>query len=218
MPTSGPVGPEFLSSNPFVDSDHPRVVEFAQRFRSPEGEVATAVALYRAIRDGYRYNPYEVSLRREDYRASEVLARSYERGGHCIDKALLLAACARSLGIASRLHFANVRNHIGTAKLEAMLGTDLLVFHGYTGLFLEGRWVAATPAFNRELCAYLKAPPLEFDGRTDSIFQPFSPDGTRFMEYVHDFGSFAEVPFELMVSEWKKHYPAIRRGSWPKAG
>ncbi len=103
-----------------------------------------------------------------------MVGRPYERGGHCIDKALLLAACARVLGIPSRLHFANVRNHIGTAKLEAMLGTDLLVFHGYTELFLEGRWVAATPAFNKELCAHLKVPPLEWDGRTDAIFQAYS--------------------------------------------
>ena len=218
MRSPGSVAPEFLAPNAFVDSDHPRIVEFAERFRSPEGEVASAVALYRAVRDGYRYNPWDVGLAPEDYRASEVLGRSYERGGHCIDKALLFAAGARALGIPSRLHFANVRNHIGTAKLEAMLGTDLLVFHGYAELHLEGRWVAATPAFNKELCAYLKVPPLEWDGRSDSIFQAYSPDGTRFMEYVHDFGTFPDVPFELMLAEWKRHYPAVRRGTWPRAG
>lgn len=218
MPSPASVPPEFLAPNAFVDSAHPRVVEYAHRHRSEAGEVATAVALYYAIRDGYRYNPWEVSLLPEAYRASEVVSRSYQRGGHCIDKALLLAACARALGIPSRLHFANVRNHIGTAKLEALLGTDLLVFHGYAELYLEGRWVAATPAFNKELCAYLKVPPLEWDGRSDAIFQAFSPDGTRFMEYVHDFGSFAELPHALMISEWERHYPAVRQGSWPRAG
>jgi transglutaminase-like putative cysteine protease len=216
MPSSVPA--EFLAPNSYVDSDHPRVVEYAQRHRSPDGEVASAVSLYYAIRDGYRYNPWEVSLLPEAYRASEVVGRSYERGGHCIDKALLLAACARALGIPSRLHFANVRNHVGTAKLEAMLGTDLLVFHGYTELFLEGTWVAATPAFNKELCAYLKVQPLEWDGRSDSIFQEFAPGGGRFMEYVHDFGSFPDVPHALMVAEWARHYPAVRRGAWPRAG
>lgn len=216
MRTFDPVQPEFLSPNPFVDSDHPSVIEFARRHREGD-EVATAVALYYAVRDGYRYNPWDVSLLPNAYRASAVLERSYERGGHCIDKALLLAASSRALGIPSRLHFANVRNHIGTAKLEALLETDLLVFHGYTELFLEGRWVAATPAFNKELCAYLKVPPLEFDGRSDSIFQTYSPEGTRFMEYVHDFGTFPDVPHALMISEWEKHYPAVRRGTWPGA-
>jgi transglutaminase-like putative cysteine protease len=209
--------PEYSSPNAFVDSDHPQVIAWAERHRSNEGEVATAVALYYAIRDGFRYNPWEVSLEPEAYRSSEITHRSFARGGHCIDKALLLAGCARALGIPSRLHFANVRNHIGTAKLEELLGTDLLVFHGYTELYLEGRWVAATPAFNRQLCHYLKVPPLEWDGREDSIFQAFSPGGTRFMEYVHDYGTFADVPHELMVSEWKKHYPALKSGLWPRA-
>lgn len=218
MNSLDPSSPEFLAPNPFLDSDHPRVIAYAQRHRSDQGEVATAVALYYAIRDGYRYNPWEVSLRPEDYRSSEVVDRTFQRGGHCIDKAVLLAACARSVGIPSRLHFANVRNHIGTARLEALLETDLLVFHGYAELFLEGRWVAATPAFNKELCTHLKVPPLEWDGRTDSIFQPFSPDGLRFMEYVHDYGVFPDVPHALMVAEWTKHYPAVRRGGWPRAG
>lgn len=208
---------DFLAPNFFVDSDAPAVVAYAERYRQPQGEVASAVALYYAIRDGYRYNPWEVSLAPDAFRASGVVGRSYERGGHCIDKALLLAAGARVLGIPSRLHFANVRNHIGTAKLEAMLGTDLLVFHGYAELFLEGRWVAATPAFNKELCAHLKVPPLEWDGRADSIFQAYSPDGVRFMEYVTDHGSFASVPHAQMVAEWERYYPAVRRGAWPRA-
>lgn len=206
---------EYLAPNAFVDADHADVIGYAEPHRSKDGDVASAVALYYAIRDGLRYTPWEVSFEAEAYRASAVAVRSYKRGGHCIDKALLLAACARALGIPSRLHFANVRNHIGTAKLEEMLGTDLLVFHGYTELFLEGRWVAATPAFDRTLCRFLKVPPLEWDGREDSIFQAYTADGTRFMEYVHDYGTFPDVPHALMVGEWAKYYPVVRLGKWP---
>jgi transglutaminase-like putative cysteine protease len=205
----------YLSPNAHVDSDHPAVMGWARKFESSQGPVASAVALYYAVRDGYRYNPYDLELRPEAFRASETLGRTHERGGHCIDKALLLAAGARVLGIPSRLHFADVKNHIGTKKLEAQLGTDLLVFHGYTELFLEGRWIAATPAFNKELCAHLRVSPLEWDGRHDSIFQPFSPDGTKFMEYVNDHGVFATVPYAQMLAAWKTHYPVIHRGKWP---
>jgi transglutaminase-like putative cysteine protease len=205
----------FLNPGAFVDSSHPRVIDYAHRHAPKGSPVERAVALCYAVRDGYRYNPYEVSLHPSAFRASETAQRSFERGGHCIDKALLLAARARVLGIPSRLHFANVRNHIGTAKLEALLGTDLLVFHGYAELYLEGRWVAATPAFNKELCAHLKVAPLEWDGRQDVIFQELTGGGARFMEYVEDHGTFADLPFELMVSEWKKHYLAVRGGQWP---
>lgn len=214
------VDPALLTPNVFVDAGHADVAAYVGKHvpdAAAIGPVAAAVALYYAVRDGLRYTPWEVSLSPEGYRASEVARRSYERGGHCIDKALLLAAGARALGIPSRLHFANVRNHIGTARLEERLGTDLLVFHGYAELYLEGRWVAATPAFNRQLCAHLKVAPLEWDGRTDSIFQEYDASGARFMEYVHDYGAFAEIPYELMVGEWRKHYPALRNGAWPRA-
>lgn len=207
----------YLAPSECVDSAHPDVIAYAVKHRSnARSEVATAVALYYAIRDGLRYTPYELSFELEDWHASSISKRTFHRGGHCIDKALLLAACARAMGIPSRLHYANVRNHIGTQKLEAQLGTDLLVFHGYAELFLEGRWVAATPAFNRQLCVHLKVPPLEWDGREDAIFQAYTADGSRFMEYVDDHGTFVDVPFELMFSEWAKHYPTLRTGTWPR--
>jgi transglutaminase-like putative cysteine protease len=197
----------YLKSNDFIDSDHPKVVAFAHKHGQGQSDREKIVKLYYAIRDGWRYNPYQVSDDPSVYRASVMLSRSYERGGHCIDKANLLAACARALGIPSRLHFANVRNHIGTEKLEKELGTSVLVFHGYVELWLEGKWVAATPAFNRELCDMLGVAPLEFDGRQDSVFQEYSRDGKQFMEYLHDYGHFPEIPFQQMVGEWQKYYP-----------
>lgn len=207
----------FLLPNAFVDSDHPGVVAYARRHGGHLPPREAAVALYYAIRDGWRYNPWRVRFTPEAYRASQLLERSPDEGGHCIDKANLLAASARALGIPSRLHFANVRNHVGTASLEAQLGTDLLVFHGYAELHLEGRWVAATPAFNRALCLKLGVAPLEFDGREDSIFQEYDRIGGRFMEYVTDHGSFAEIPYEQMLAEWRRHYTKILdQGKWPE--
>lgn len=200
----------YLESNRFCDSEHAAVIAYARQHAGPEADpVASAVHLYYAVRDGFRYNPWNVSLEPADFAASAMLGRDPERGGHCIDKANLLAACARVLGIPSRLHFANVRNHIGTEELERKLGTDLLVFHGYVELHLNGHWVAATPAFNKELCAYLGVAPLEFDGRQDSIFQQYDATGGRFMEYVHDYGDFAEIPFDLMIAQWRRFYPGF---------
>jgi transglutaminase-like putative cysteine protease len=203
-----------LAPNQFVDSDHPALVAFARGFAGATPR-DSAVALFYEVRDRLRYNPWRVRFAPEDYTASGVLLRDPAEGGHCIDKALLLAGACRALGIPSRLHFADVRNHVGTARLEEALGTDLLVFHGYAELFLDGRWVAATPAFNIELCEHLGVAPLEFDGVQDAIFQEFDPAGGRFMEYVTDHGVFADVPVERMFAAWAEHYPAVRSGSWP---
>jgi transglutaminase-like putative cysteine protease len=210
------VDPRTLRPNAFVDSDHPAIVAYATAIGGGLPARAAAVALYSDVRDRLRYNPWRVGLQPADYTASGVLTRDPTEGAHCIDKANLLAAACRALGIPSRLHFANVRNHVGTAELERHLGTDLLVFHGYAELWLGGRWVAATPAFNRELCEHLGVAPLEFDGENDSIFQAFDSSGARFMEYVEDHGSHADIPFEKMLAQWRLHYPRIMAtGAWP---
>ncbi|MCB9679462.1 MAG: transglutaminase family protein [Alphaproteobacteria bacterium] len=212
-----PTMDRYLEPNAFVDSDHPAVIGFTEQHAAGLEGIEAATTLYLAVRDGWRYNPWRVLFTREDYRASGVVLRDPDEGAHCIDKALLLAAACRVKGIPSRLHFADVRNHVGTAKLEQKLGTDLLVFHGYAELFLEGRWVAATPAFNKELCAHLGVQPLEFDGRNDSIFQEYDPVAGRFMEYVADHGSHADIPFERMLAAWKTHYRSLAaEGRWPK--
>ncbi len=206
----------YLAPNFFVDSDHAAVIGFTEQHRGSGTLREQAIRLYYAVRDGWRYNPWRVILRPEAFKASELVNRDPAEGAHCIDKANLLAAAARICGIPSRLHFANVRNHIGTEKLEKLLQTDLLVYHGYAGLFIEDRWVAATPAFNRELCEHLDVEPLEFDGRSDSIFQQYNRSGGRFMEYVTDHGHSSEIPFDDMVAAWKEHYPEVRKlGAWP---
>jgi len=102
------------------------------------------------------------------------------------------------------------------SELSRRLGTSLLVFHGYVELFLEGRWVAATPAFNKELCSHLGVAPLEFDGSEDSIFQQYDAVGGRFMEYMHDYGTFDTIPYDLMMAEWRRFYPSFMTSDgWP---
>ena len=139
-------------------------------------------------------------------RASTVLEHRY---GFCIPKAVLLAACARVLRIRSRLGFADVRNHLATDKLLRMTQTDLFVFHGYVELFLDHRWVKATPAFNKTLCERFDVKPLEFDGHQDSLLQQFNRRGDRYMEYVRDRGQYADLPLDEIVAAFSRHYPAL---------
>jgi transglutaminase-like putative cysteine protease len=217
MTDESPFG-AYLAATAFMDFDHPEVRAYAEQNHTVgASDVDNAVQLYNAVRDDFRYNPWGVVPDADRFKASAVLHKAPTEGGHCIDKANLLAACTRSVGIPSRLHFANVRNHIGTESLEKQLGTDLLVFHGYVELFLDGAWVAATPAFNLELCERLGVEPLQFDGRSNSILQEYDAAGGLFMEYVHDYGSFAEIPFEMMIGEWRKYYQGFAaHGFWPK--
>jgi transglutaminase-like putative cysteine protease len=198
---------EYLQPTEFLDFDRESVREFAEKNTvGAKNETEKAVALYYAVRDGFQYNPYILDLRREGLRASNLLARTR---GYCVEKAILLAAAARAVNVPSRLSFYIVRNHIATEKLERALRKNYLVFHGAAEVFLEEKWLKTTPAFNKTLCNYLGVDALEFDGTRDSIFQEYDHRGNVFMEYLHDYGAFADMPYELYLDELAKHYPHV---------
>lgn len=196
----------YLAPTHFIDSDNPSVAAYAQS-KVKHGQTPTeqAVALYCAVRDEILYDPYHLVLKPEVISASLTLQRGR---GYCIEKSLLLAACGRALGIPSRLGFSIVRNHIATQKFIDMLRTDKFVFHGYNEFLLNGQWVKCTPAFNKTLCEKFNVQPLEFDGVNDSVFHEFE-GGKQFMEYLHEYGQFDDLPYELFVHELKVHYPHL---------
>ena len=204
--------PIYLRPTAILDSDHPRIAAFARQSAGQVNDpVEQAVRIYYAVRDGIRYDPYYPFYLPEHYRASHVLASGR---GYCVCKASLLCALGRSLGIPSRVGFATVRNHLATRQLIEFLGSDLFVYHGYTDFFLDGKWVKATPAFNKELCLRHRVAPLEFNGREDSIFQPFNQENNRFMEYLDFHGTFDDIPVGAIVRAWEEAYGRDRVQGW----
>jgi len=191
-----------------VDSDHPAVIAFSAAHARGAGDAERAVALYYAVRDGFRYDPYRIDLSPHGMKASTVLAVGY---GWCVTKAALLAAACRAAGIPARLGFADVRNHLSTARLRESLGTDIFYWHGFTEIWIDGAWRKATPAFNVELCERFGLLPLEFNGREDSIYHPFDRQGQRHMEYLAQRGSFDDVPLARMVADFAAYYPGFRQ-------
>ena len=195
---------DYLSAGKYVDSAHARVVAFSKKHVKGNGERERAVSLYYAVRDEIRYNPFLDFASREVFRASAVLEAGQ---GFCVGKASLLAACARAAGLEARVGFADVKNHLTTPRLAETMGSVLFVYHGYTDLRIDGKWVKATPAFNLALCTRFRVKPLEFDGREDSIFHPFDQDDRRHMEYLRDRGVYADVPVDEIQRAFRAAYP-----------
>ena len=126
-------GPEYLSPTFYLDSDNPEIVAFAKKHvRDVRTAKEKAVKLYYAVRDGFSYNPYHLRMKPSEVTASHLLEA---KEGHCIDKAVLLAACARAVGIPSRLEFADVKNHISSQKFVEMLKSDVFAMHGICLLY-----------------------------------------------------------------------------------
>jgi transglutaminase-like putative cysteine protease len=207
MPTQSDDLQVFLNPTPILQSEHPAVRAYVGRHvdaDTPSREAA--VKLYYAVRDDIRYDPYKVDLSVEGLSASTTLEKGY---GWCVPKAALLAACCRSAGIPARLGYADVRNHLSTARMRDNMQTEVFYWHGYTSIQLDGRWVKATPAFNLSLCEKFGLRPLEFDGRGDSLFHEFDTEGHRHMEYLKERGEFADIPLDEMAVTLRKEYPGF---------
>ncbi len=197
----------FLAAGAFVDSDSPAVAAFARRAAAgADDPLAAVLRLYAAVRDGIAYDAYLDFADPAQFRASSVLAVGR---GFCVGKAALLAASARAIGVPARVGYADVRNHLTSPKLYRLIGTDVFIWHSYADIFLDGRWVKATPAFDRALCDRVGVKTLEFDGSADSMFQPFDRAGRRHMEYLHDRGTFADVPFDAIAADFRRAYPSL---------
>jgi len=195
---------QYLEPTSTIDSGNPLVTVYARKIAGDTKQpLDLAIKLYLAVRDGIRYDPYAPSYKPEHYRASFVIRRGRS---FCVPKASLLCALGRVCGIPSRVGFAHVRNHLATKELIELLRSDIFYYHGFVEFFLEGQWVKCTPAFNRELCEKHGVPPLEFDGRKDSIFQEYNAENRRFMEYIEFLGAFADIPIADIIKTWEKGY------------
>lgn len=183
---------KYLKPTPIIDSDSESVREKAQELtQGLEEPIEKAKALFYFVRDHIKYNVYVPKHLAENFRASETLSRGQ---GYCVQKAVLLVALARAVGIPARLGFAIIRNNLISPKLYQVMKTNILPWHGYAELYLQEKWVKATPAFDLKLCQRSSIIPVEFDGRNDAKFSRHNQGGKPHIEYLMDRGPFDDVP------------------------
>lgn len=199
-----------LEATFFLDHESAEVRAFVDRAVDGAGDRREQLRrVFAAVRDEVRYDPYALSTDPAAYRASAVAGSA---AAYCVPKAVLLAAACRALGIPARVGFADVRNHLQSERLLAVMGTDLFRYHGYTAIRLQDRWVKASPAFNQELCARFGVPALDFDGSEDALLHAFAGDGRPHMEYVADHGTFSDLPLERILAVYRDAYPSALWG------
>ena len=196
---------KYLVATEMLDANHPSVVEYVAEFKKVESDKDKAIALYNKVRDGFVYTPYHLDLRPQGLTASTILQK---KKAWCVEKAIVLATGLRALGIPSRLGYGIVVNHIGVEKLLHYLRRPEIVFHGFVDVYVEGKWVKATPAFDPLVCRKAGVPILDWDGENDAMFQAYL-GSQEFMEYKHYYGVFDDVPVQLMNEEMKKYYPHL---------
>jgi transglutaminase-like putative cysteine protease len=196
---------KYLQPSYTIDSGEPSIKKKTLELtRGKQTNTEKAKAAFYFVRDSIKYNPYGGIAPLEEYKASATLKRG---NGYCVQKAVLLAALARASGIPTRLGFVNVRNHLLPKEIiDGLKGDNVMKYHGYALLYLNGKWLKATPSFDIELCQEHKFIPVEFDGTQDAIFHRCNQEGKLHMEYVHNHGIYDEVPWEEILAsrDWMR--------------
>ncbi len=203
-PRSAQVPARYLAATDHLDFRHPAVAAFVERETADAAdEREAAVRLYYAVRDGLDYDVFGQDLSSGGVRASAILERGQ---GFCLHKSILYAAAVRAVGVPSRLKVSEVRNHLSSPRLRTLVGGDLFV-HWLTEVHLGGRWVKATPVFNKLLCRLYGIEPLEFDGVHDASAHPFK-DGAE-MRFLTDHGTYADLDYGHLIGVMRQRHPRM---------
>lgn len=203
---------DFLKPSVFIESESLELKNFVDKNTDiSESDQKRVIALYYAVRDQVAYDPYDNMNEESVFSARRALVRGR---GFCTPKAALLAGCCRVIGVPAKIGFADVRNHIASPRIIEANGGDIFYWHAFTELYLNNKWVKATPTFDADLCERANILPLDFDGLTDSIFHPFDKNDNAHMEYVNDRGSFSDVPSSMILDTWRKKCPGVMKPSF----
>ncbi|MFX0043209.1 MAG: transglutaminase family protein [Candidatus Hodarchaeota archaeon] len=196
---------KYLQPTEFLDFNKKKVRDKA--FEIIEGlktDKERAIALFYWVRDEIRYVMSAFYMIKSNFKASVTLRRGY---GFCVSKAVLLSSFARAVGIPAQVHLADIRNNKVPQEIIDYLGTNIFLYHGYSELFIDNKWVKATPVFDKDTSIRAGFLPLvEFDGKKDGILSKYDPDGDLFVEYIKDRGVHAELPYDEMDRDIRKKY------------
>ncbi|GAF74539.1 unnamed protein product [marine sediment metagenome] len=195
---------EYLRPTLPFDCDNESIRQEAKDLTKDDEKVADkAKSLFYFVRDEIRFIPLLPVDHLESYRASKIL---HTGGGMCIQKAVLLTALARAAGIPARVHFVDIRNHRVPDKVKDLLRTDLFPYHGYDQIYIEGKWIKATPTFELKVCQENRLMPVEFDGKHDAMLPSHDLDGNPHIEYLQDHGCYENLPLDEIYDAWSQAY------------
>ena len=213
----------FLRPSAGIQCDHPQVAALAEQITAgARDQVEAAGLLFDYARDTVRYSVHVPFTSIEDYLALNTLKRG---AGFCAQKAALLCTLARCRGIPARLVFADIQNHLLSPHLAEIITDGVIHYHTFTELFINGRWLKATPAFDAELSRQEGWRLVEFSPEADALLPATDLSDRPHITYLRYHGwregmalqEFLEVTAESYkvpdIQTWKTL--ASRGGAWP---
>jgi len=193
----------FLRSTEIIDYDTKSVGDKARELASGlETDRDKAVALYYFVRDQVRHNAYAPLYDVTLYKASVVLENA---NGICQQKAVLLSALARAVGIPARIGFVDVHDHQLSETFKQMIGgVNVFPLHGFAELLVDGKWLHVSPAYDIATCKRNGFVPVEFDGLSDAKDSTHTESGEPHMEHIRYHGPYEDFPWDHIQSYYKE--------------
>ena len=199
MPDMG----NYLRCTEIIDCDEESIRQKAQELTEGlQTDREKAVALYYFVRDTIRHNAYAQLYDLERYKASVVLEAG---NGICQQKSVLLAALVRAVGIPARIGFVDVNDHQLSESFKQMIGgINVFPFHGFAELYIDGRWVHASPAYDLATCRRKRFVPVDFDGVNDAKDSRYTEDGEPHIEHIEYHGPYEDFPWDEIQAYYKE--------------
>ncbi len=185
-----------LQATDVIDADHPTVRTTAVAItKGTIDPVAKAKKLFYFVRDEIIYNFAPRLRSRDDWKASATLARG---NGFCQQKAVLLAALARAVGIPSQLALQHLRDEklLGT-RYEPYMPGGILPYHGLTVLYLNGHWLWEDATLDAALCNRQGYRPVVFSATEDALLPSTDLSGQPHFHFLAQFGPYPDLPIAL---------------------
>ncbi len=197
------VSSRYLEPTFFIDSQSEVITKLALNLAEGREKVETAISTFNYVRDQIKYTIDITTYHGpEDMTASATIQKKI---GFCIPKSVALVALLRANDIPARLHFADIINHRIPPHLLEILQTNVMIFHGYVDVYLD-KWIKLTPSFQTPLCERHDFPVCTFDGVNDATFKPHDNLGRKFVEYINDRGTYADLPYKEIFDSFQEHY------------
>lgn len=193
------------ASSDLLDFEHEGVRNFVDSALGGMklNERETAIKLYYAVRDNIAYEVFSTDISESGLRASSIVKA---RKGFCLHKAILYAAACRSQGISCQIVANRVCNHISTPELQNLVGGKEFL-HWYNEVKIDGVWLKVSPVFNKLLCKLYGLEPLEFDGYTNAIAQPYSDNSA--MNYLDSPEVFMTPNYHDLIALVQTYHPKM---------
>jgi len=188
----------YLRCTEIIDCDTGVVKDKAQELTSGlQVDKDKAIALYYFVRDEIKHNAYAPLHDPGRYKASATL---HDGNGFCQQKAILLVALARAIGIPARVGLIDVRDHLISDRFREMIG----------GINI----------YDIEICRRKRFVPVEFDGVNDAKDSPYDLDGRPHVEHIKYHGPYEDFPWDDILKYYMEWSVLLGRewGEFKQAG